>query len=320
MSLSFYPLARGLLPALVAASVVSAWAAPASPPVPSPAADPQSVAQWCEALRTKIKQMSWKIDPCKEIEWQTGGNSVKGMPLVYATFGDPKSTNRTLVFSMVHGDENTPLYLGIQLAHWMREHTSELKDAYVVIAPLVNPDGFFAQPRTRVNARGVDVNRNFSTRDWHSHALKAWKNKLRSNPRRFPGNAPRSEPETIFQEELIQKVQPQKILSVHAPLNFMDYDGPTNTNLSLERFPKQYVEECTKLRARLKAISAGFFPGSLGNYAGQELGIPTLTLELPTANPAKGAEYWEKFKPGIHTMIQFRMPEGVANGLTPSRG
>jgi hypothetical protein len=38
------------------------------------------------------------------------------------------------------------------------------------------------------------------------------------------------------------------------------------------------------------------FPGSLGNYAGMERGIHTLTLELPSSEPLKGPEYFDQFK------------------------
>jgi hypothetical protein len=38
------------------------------------------------------------------------------------------------------------------------------------------------------------------------------------------------------------------------------------------------------------------FPGLLGNYAGMERRIHTLTLELPSSAPQKGAEYFDQFK------------------------
>ncbi len=267
----------------------------------------------CAELRTEIKKLKWDLEPCKEIDWQVGGKSVEGRPLIYAEFGDAQVGNTTLVFTMVHGDEVTPLFLGLQLAHWLRQNPNSVKGTHVVIAPLVNPDSFFSSPRTRTNARGVDVNRNFPTKDWHDKALQAWKSKFKSNPRRYPGAAPSSEPETLFQEDLIKRVRPHKILSVHAPLNFMDYDGPNL--LTLDKFPREYVQECLKLRKRLKAIHGGFFPGSLGNFAGQEMGIPTLTLELPSADPRKAMRYWNGFKSGIHSMITFKMPEYASLGL-----
>ncbi|NDD91237.1 hypothetical protein EBZ37_04040, partial [bacterium] len=153
------------------------------------------------------------------------------------------------------------------------------------------------------------------TRDWHSSALKLWKTKFGSNARRFPGHSPSSEPETHFQEKLLKDTQPQKVLAMHAPLNFMDYDGPSI--LTLARFPKDYVEECLKLKRALKATPGGFFPGSLGNFAGQEMGIPTLTLELPSANASRAENYWKIFEPGIRTMIEFQMPEIEAKELRP---
>lgn len=266
--------------------------------------------QWCIEANQAAREFKWGIDPCKRISWKVGGISVRGRALVYAEFGNPSAENVTLILSGVHGDELTPQFFGFMLAEWMLDHAQvkELQNARVVIAPLVNPDSFFKKPRTRVNANGVDVNRNFATSDWGDKALVAWKKKFRSNPRRFPGWRPSSEPETWFQESLIKKVKPQKLLSIHAPLNFMDYDGPTH--LSLEKFPKEYVDQCIKLREQVRAVSGGFFPGSLGNFAGRELGIPTLTLELPSADAKKSHFYWRKFSQGIQTMIRFEVPNG----------
>lgn len=276
----------------------------------------QQIKKWCDDTRGAIAKFRWGIDPCMgkagPIDWRMGGASVEGRPLVFAEFGNVNSPNVTLVISAVHGDEVTPLYLAIQLAHWLKERKENLSNVHVVLAPLVNPDGFFRNPRTRTNAHGVDVNRNFATADWSKRALKAWKVKYRSDPRRFPGSVPRSEPETLFQENLIRHLRPLKILAVHSPLNHLDYDGPSA--ISLSKFPRDYVRDCLKLRAQLKAVSTGFFPGSLGNYAGQELGIPTLTLELPTADPRKAEQYWKQFSKGIRTMIEFAMPDYAALG------
>ncbi|MBI2712307.1 MAG: succinylglutamate desuccinylase/aspartoacylase family protein [Bdellovibrio sp.] len=238
--------------------------------------------------------------------------------MVYASFGDPNAQNTTLVFSTVHGDEITPLYVALQLAQWVRERQLQLIKTRVVIAPLVNPDGFFRSPRTRVNGHGVDLNRNLNTHDWESKAHLYWRTRYKNDPRRNPGPKPRSEPETIFQEELISKVKPQKILSIHSPLNFLDYDGPTH--LSLSKFPREYVIECEKLRKRLNAKSSVYYPGSLGNRAGQEMGIPTLTLELPSADPKKADIYWRKFALGIRTMIQFSVPNYAGEIKTPRGG
>ena len=47
----------------------------------------------------------------------------------------------------------------------------------------------------------------------------------------------------------------------------------------------------------------GYYPGSLGNYAGHERNIFTLTLELPTSDPKQGSEYFRKFQPAFLKFI-----------------
>lgn len=291
------------------------WTAELPSQTPSPAASPD-LTEWCTQVKSATTLLKWKVDPCQGIPWRVGGTSSDGRPLVYAEFGESKvRNNTTLIFSAVHGDEITPLYVGIEVARWMKDHESQLANTHVVIAPMVNPDGFFRTPRTRMNAHGVDVNRNFLTKDWETKALSSWKTKLHSDPRRFPGAQPRSEPETIFQEDLIKKFQPQKLLSIHAPLNHLDYDGPTIQSLS--RFPREYVRECIRLRKKLRAVSSGYFPGSLGNFAGNELGIPTITLELPSADANKADGYWKHFSHHIKNLIEYVVPNYASGEIVP---
>ena len=64
------------------------------------------------------------------------------------------------------------------------------------VAPLLNPDGLLAAKPQRVNARGVDLNRNFPTPGWQREAPRYWAKVTRSDPRRFPGKNPLSEPES----------------------------------------------------------------------------------------------------------------------------
>ena len=310
-------IAQTILAFLIAAlSPVLALAASSPSPSPSDSSsESERVQKWCGEVQTQVKALNWDVDPCKDVEWKQGGTSVEHRPLLYGEFGDPKATNVTLVFALVHGDEVTPLYIGLQLSHWLKTNEKSLGSTRVILAPMVNPDGFYHKPRTRMNANGVDVNRNFATQDWQASALRSWAIKYHKDKRRYPGNEPGSEPETIFQEDMIRKFQPQKIISIHSPLNFLDYDGPSAASMSLEKFPKTYVQQCLQLRSRVKAISSGFFPGSLGNRAGQEMGIPTLTLELPSADPKKARAYWKKFSEGIRSAIEFVMESHAASGM-----
>ncbi len=298
------------------------WAVPVAtePPLSlAEAEEPSRLKTWCQELGHATRALKWRLDPCVSHEgshsgagvgvvWEEGGQSVLGRPLMVAKFGSDTAPNTTLVLATVHGDEITPLFVGLKLVDWLASQPADyFANVQVVVAPLVNPDGFFRQPRkTRTNAHGVDLNRNFATQDWPSLAVRSWEKRFHRDPRRNPGVKPRSEPETCFQEALIRKVRPQKILSIHSPLNFLDYDGPGA--LTLSNFPQEYTRACERLRQELKASSGGFYPGSLGNFAGKELGIPTLTLELPSAEAKKAESYWERFRTGIHNMIHFEVP------------
>lgn len=270
----------------------------------------QQLKDWCNEVQTATHKLGWTRVRCNHPFWKYEKLSVEERPLVFAEIGNAKSTNTTLILSLVHGDEITPLYISLKLADWLESNMDRLSRNRVIFAPLVNPDGFFQKTKKRVNANGVDVNRNFATKDWAEKAINTWKIRYKSDPRRNPGKMAGSEPETLFQQDLIERFKPQKIISIHAPLNSMDYDGPQG--LSLSAFPKEYIKRCLELRSMLKAVSSGFFPGSLGNYAGQERGIPTLTLELPSANPRYAPGYWRRFVSGIETVISFEVPNALA--------
>jgi len=82
---------------------------------------------------------------------------------------------------------------------------------------------------------------------------------------------------------LINRFKPQKILTIHSPLGFYDFDGPSSNLDSFER----WIETVSK-ETKYPLKKFGFFPGSLGNYAGHEHNIFTLTLELPSSAPIEG--------------------------------
>jgi hypothetical protein len=134
--------------------------------------------------------------------------------------------------------------------------------------PTVNPDGLLEGQARRQNFHDVDLNRNFPSQDWHLRAAKHWKETTGSNPRRYPGEAPGSEPEVRWLVSQIRSFDPDVIVSVHAPFHLLDFDGPAEAP---ERIGELHLHQL------------GVYPGSLGNYAGIDLGIPVVTLELPAA-------------------------------------
>lgn len=271
-------------------------------------------------LKESNKKTKWNETIFEDQGWKVGGQSAGGRPLIYFVCGE-KNTNTTLMLSSVHGDEITPVYFGLRLVSWVKGEPDLCKKYRIVVAPLVNPDGYLqgAKP-SRTNKNGVDLNRNFPTKDFENMALNLWKTEGKSDPRRYPGTSGGSEPETKFQQWLIDEFKPSKILTVHSPLNFFDYDGPQSDDV--KAFTREYIKSCDELRTAVKKASDynflrwGFFPGSLGNYAGKERGIPTLTLELPTVDASKARSYFEKLKNGTRALVEHRIKGQADNALT----
>jgi murein peptide amidase A len=267
--------------------------------VPSPK---PLVKKFCDKLEEKFKGLGWSKSNCDQVAWEQVRTSVKGDPLIWTTYGAKEGTpdvDVTLILCGVHGDEITPVKFCFDIMEHLKQNPTEFAQKLIVVVPIVNPDSFFIKRPTRVNARGVDINRNFPTSDWNKNALTFWKNRYKSDKRRYPGKKAMSEPEVVFQVNLIKRYKPKKILTVHAPLTLIDYDGPTSTG---NKGQELLIQMSQKVKG-YKVQSYPFFPGSLGNYAGNENNIPTYTIELPSSDPAKSGEYWDMFKEAINSAI-----------------
>lgn len=272
----------------------------------------EKIGALCEEVDKKYAELGWNESGCRQIAWSAPYMSSLKNPLIYAEFGKNKK-NTTLILSSVHPNEITPIYMGFKFALTLLK--AELNESRVIIAPLVNPDGFFKKNPLRQNSNGVDLNRNFFTSDWYSLAKNWWSDRRAKSPGHFPGLIPNSEIETLFQVYLIEKFNPQKIISIHAPLGFYDYDGPgTKLNRSLsesEQRAKKIVHSMAKSAKNYRVVEYSFYPGSLGNYAGIERGIPTVTLELESIEAKKAEDYWLKFSPSLMQAVQFKIDDTI---------
>jgi protein MpaA len=164
-----------------------------------------------------------------------------------------------LAFSVTHGDETAS---GSVVRGWLnRLSRIDPRNEWRVV-PVLNPDGL--KKKSRLNAAGVDINRNYPSADWDELALKLWTEK-KSDPRRYPGPSAGSEPETICSIDHINDFKPDLIISIHTPLAVLDFDGPK------VNFPKF---------ANLPWTSLGTYPGSLGRYMWHDRKVPVMTIEL----------------------------------------
>lgn len=186
---------------------------------------------------------------------------------IAAKAGSTGKAPRVLVIGGIHGDELTSVSIVFRWLDWIADSNAARYTWRVI--PLANPDGLMIRPSTRTNGRGVDLNRNFPTPDWDKDAQNYWVQRTGRDPRRYPGKTAGSEIETRWLAKEIEDFKPDLIVSVHAPYNLLDYDGPAPQPL---RF------------GRLALNRLGVYPGSLGNYGGLHKSVPVITIELPHAS------------------------------------
>lgn len=238
--------------------------------MPAAAMPAMSQAEWCKRLGARLASVTMPLCERSGLA-PTGALSHNGFPILMRSVPALKSSHdakplRILLLGGIHGDELTSVSVVFQWLDLI--DTVAARQFHWHIAPVLNPDGLLAAKPQRMNARGVDLNRNFPTPGWAQDAKAYWAKMARSDPRRFPGEAPLSEPESRWLYEEMERFQPDLVISVHAPFGIIDFDGPRNPP---RRFGRLYLNRL------------GVYPGSLGNYGGMHKNVPVITIELPNA-------------------------------------
>ncbi len=298
-------------PAIEATAAVTATPEPTPP---EPQIDKTKVLdEYCAKINERFKRYGWFDIICNSKRWTFERLSPEGNPLIFQAFNS-KVTNATTTLFMctVHGDELVTAYMCVRLVKdILFDNPEKYENANIVIAPIVNPDGFLAKTQTRTNSNGIDLNRNFPTKDWEEHALSSWQRvKKKDRQRRFPGDKANSEIETQFQIWLLETFKPDKVVSIHSPYGFLDFDVTANTLnqhfIYVSQETKALAYNMGKQSRNFPVVDFKFFPGSLGNYAGNERGIPTFTIELSDNRPENASNYWRTFKSALKAVAEFR--------------
>lgn len=270
----------------------------------------RALKKYCKRTDKAFHRWGWGRSNCKNQDWNHVRSSVLGTPLPWVVYGNEATQKEfhkdtTLVMCTVHGDEITPLKFCYDIISYLNENYDKFyTDKLIVVAPLVCPDCFFKKYPSRTNHRRVDLNRNFPTKDWSKDAQRLWVKRYKKDKRRFPGHSAKSEPGTIFQVNLVKRYRPNKIISVHAPLTLIDYDGPVDKSKNKLTghglLANTLLLQMSQQAKGYKIKDYPYFTGSLGNWAGIERRIPTYTLELPSADNRRHREFWKTFKKAIH--------------------
>lgn len=171
------------------------------------------------------------------------------------------------------GNTQNPSVIVIGCFHGDEPQGEYLINAYLKVNPKSN---LLMLPRlnscdTRVNKNGVDLNRNFPTKNWE----------LSEKNEYFGGCSPASEEETKFIIDTVERYEPQIILTLHAPYKVVNFDGPKT----------EIIEKISKIMNYPIEESIGYpTPGSFGTWAGVERNILTVTLELDEEIDVKALE------------------------------
>ena len=182
------------------------------------------------------------------------------------------SDNNILIIGVVHGDEPQGEYL---IKSYLEKSLSSKtmiskreRNAVPLFIPCLNPDGMHL--KTRTNANGVDLNRNFPTKNWADGIKEGF---TKGSPY-YGGKAPASEIETQFLIDTIVQYSPKLVLTLHTPYKIVNYDGESE-------LVKEVAAKISEIIKYPVQKDIGYpTPGSFGTWAGVERNIATITLEL----------------------------------------
>jgi len=175
---------------------------------------------------------------------------------------------KVLVIGVFHGDEPQGKYL---IDNYLLSYQGE----NLLFIPCLNPDGM--AEKNRCNSNGVDLNRNFPTKNWGENKgdNATCDDETTSY---YGGVSPASEIETQFVIDVVERYKPQLIVTLHAPYKVVNYDGPASV-------VAQKISDIIKYPVE---ASIGYpTPGSFGTWAGVERNIPVITLELDEKIPVE---------------------------------
>ena len=194
-----------------------------------------------------------------------------------------KSPKTVLIIGVVHGEEPQGKFL---IENYLKQETPAGQNRLLFI-PCLNPDGF--ETNKRQNANGIDLNRNFPTKNRgrvNTKEVNAGVNggkcegivNVSDNSEYFGGNTPASEIETKFVIEILEEFSPDIIITLHSPFRLVNYDGPA----------QKIAQKIADILDYPLTDDIGYPTlGSLGTYAGVERNIPIITIEFDEKTDVK---------------------------------
>lgn len=189
--------------------------------------------------------------------------------------------NPILLLGGVHGDEPLGVRLAEDTLEWLKMQPDSTVVPWILI-PCINPDGFNAH--SRVNGRGIDLNRNYPASNWQAEAKQA---------RYFPGPHPGSEPEVQGVVKLILDHRPRLLIHCHSWEPCVVCTGEPGLK-DAQRLADSSGYE-------LKASIGYETPGSLSWFGWHDHEIPVICIE--ESDHTEPAATWDNFGEGIKAIF-----------------
>ncbi len=210
----------------------------------------------------------WLLSGCVSSRPVEIGRSVEGRPLLAEQHG--RGHHRVYIIGLIHGNEPE----GFEALDGVRHAVGRHPGVRVRLIPTMNPDGQAA--RSRGNARGVDLNRNWPASNF--------------TPAPDRGPSALSEPESAAVFADLVRFDPDLLIVLHSIGRggpFVNFDGPDPVG----RLAAAFVEAAAQGDPSWRVVpSMGYpTPGSLGTFAGVDRRIPTLTIEFERGHDPRAA-------------------------------
>ena len=184
-----------------------------------------------------------------------------------------------VLLASIHGTEVVGTSLFNRLIDEFEVHPEWFEGRTVYLVRVTNPDGVVQG--IRGNSENIDINRNFPTNNFG----RGW----------FNGEAPLSAVEATKLMEFFLAVRPSRVMTIHQPLNGIDYDGPA----------KVLAQELSEVSG-IRIHRLGSRSGSMGSFVGKELNIPIITLEIPGYADERSPDWlWTRYGDVLHAFIVY---------------
>lgn len=217
-----------------------------------------------------------------KVEKHIVGQSIGGLPIECNVYGDGPDVY--WLIATIHGNESAGTPLAAKFVEWLEANPKEVEGRRIVVMPVANPDGF--ADNVRFNRNGVDLNRNFPAGNWGEADVKPH------------GETPLSEPESRVLMRVLCQYFPNRVVSIHQPLDCVDWDGPADK-----------MAEAMAAKCKLPLKKLGSRPGSLGSFVGTTLGRPIITLELPKDAGMDPDTLWKEYGEALIASLRYKHEE-----------